>query len=348
MGLKLVTGATSHLGAHLLRALRREGQAVVGFARPVSRLEALRGVQLELRRGDLLDPGSVRAAVDGVDEVFHCAGVHRAWASDPAEILRPLLEGTHTLLVAAHDAGVKRVVLTSSAVTVGPSSDRSRPLDERSVPPGYRSAVLQARVRAEALALATSRELKLDLVVALPTLVLGPFDFKLTPSMRLLRDWVQGDAVALGLNIVHAEDVARGLVLAMERGRAQQRYLLGGDNLDVAGLADLIGELTGCAPVTSAPPKLWRLARARWQVARARVTGAAPDWTPELVADLCGRDFHFELRRAQQELGYVWRPAREVLADSLRWLLFRGALRPSLARRIEPRFPPSEAWRVFD
>lgn len=228
----LVTGATGFLGSHVCRALAARGQRVRALHRPTSGLTALEGLRLELVTGDLLDPDSLAHAMRGVDTLFHVAAESAYWRN-PGEVLRAAVAGTHYVLEAALQAGVRKVVLTSSVAALGVPPPGSL-LTESSVfdlaatefPYGY------AKYQSELTALRLA-EGRLHLVIVNPSIVLGPGDINQI-SGSILIETARGLSFAYndgGVNVVHIDDVAAGHLAAADHGRAGERYILGGENL---------------------------------------------------------------------------------------------------------------------
>jgi dihydroflavonol-4-reductase len=244
-----VTGGTGFVGANIARELVAAGATVRVLARPRADRRALEGVRVEFVDGDLLDPVSVGRAVAGVQTVYHVAADYRLWAPDPAVIYRTNVDGTRTVLEAAGDAGVARVVHTSS---VGRSAFRRRHARHGGHAGHARQdgRALQAlEVLSEALALDFARR-GLPVVVVNPSAPVGPWDIKPTPTGQMIVDFMRGRMVATldtGLNVVHVRDVAQGHLLAAERGKPGERYILGhaAGNLSLAGIFALLAEITG-------------------------------------------------------------------------------------------------------
>ncbi|MCK6547559.1 NAD-dependent epimerase/dehydratase family protein [Myxococcota bacterium] len=330
----LVTGATGHIGANLIRDLLDHGWAVTALVRPTSDLRGLEGTPAALAQGDVLDGASVAAAMVGCTHVFHAGAPYVTWARDPESIVRPAVLGTENVLRAAKRLGVERVVVTSSCNAVG--FTRGAPLDERTWNDRAASPYIKAKNEQERRALALADELDLDVVTVLPTAVLGPYDYRKTPTTAPFVDVLAGRApVPFATNVVDVRDVARGHVLAMERGRRRERYLLGGENVDVPTMAAIVGKLTGRRPAEGLPP-LWVL-RSVAAVAEtvASITGKAPPITRAVLDDVDGGAPLFDCRKATTELGLVARGAEETLAATFTWASKMGWLPAKLASRAE-------------
>jgi len=308
----LVTGAAGFIGAHVAAALAGSGVAVRAFDR-----EEPPGAGIEdWARGDVLDPEALRRAVAGCDAVFHLAAIYSYHRRDAARMLEVNVEGTRNVLAAA---GARRVVHTSSAATCGPVP--GRPAGERDAPPAWELKVTykRSKIESERLALAAGA------VVVNPTTPVGPGDRRPTPTGQMIDHVISGRARAFvrttALNLVSVEDVARGQLLAHERGRAGERYILGGDDLPLSELFAIVARAAGREPPRIAIPYRPLLALA-WTA--DRLLGAAGREPKLLVLDevrLARVPALFTSEKAARELGYSWRPAgdalREAVADRL-------------------------------
>lgn len=314
----LVTGANGHIGANLVRDLLEHGWEVTAFVRPTSDLRGLEGVATRRVEGDVLDAASVEAGMTGCTHVFHAGAPYQVWARDPETIVRPAVVGTENVLRAAKKLGVERVVVTSSCNAVG--FTRDAPLDERTWNDGSTSPYMVAKREQEKRAWALAKELDLDVVTVLPTTVLGPLDYRKTPTTGPFVDILAGRApVPFPANLIDVRDVARGHVLAMERGRRGERYLLGGDNVEMKAMATIVEKLTGKRPGEGLPP-LWVL-RTVAAVAEgfASISGKAPPITRAILDDAAGRSPLFDCRKAREELGLSPRDAEAVVAATFAW-----------------------------
>jgi dihydroflavonol-4-reductase len=339
----LVTGANGHLGANLVRAALAEGWKVRALVRTTSNLQALSGLDIETVTGDILDPASLDAACEGVELVLHAAAVYRNWAADDDAIVGPAVRGTENVLRAAARAGVGRLVLTSSIAAVG----YGRPgesLDESHFMQNPQSAYVRAKCESEALALALGPELGVEVVVCNPGGNMGPWDINITPTTRAVRSLCTGGPALLDLGPTHIEDIAKGHLLAAERGVAGERYLLTGENLTKEQLAALFTELTGVTVKTLALPRFVLWVVAVTEVLKARFTGKDADITPRQVSDVFGKVLWYDSAKAQEQLGWTHRPARETVLDTLAWLAVRGELPKAVAAKVLEQRPADPDW----
>ncbi len=231
----LVTGATGFVGWHIARKLLDRGEHVRILVRDPSRVRELDGAEVVV--GDLRDADSLARAVEGCRVAYHAAADYRLWTRHPEEMFRSNVEGTRNLLNAAKSAGLERVVYTSTVGCIGlhtgdeqfVPSDETTPvnLDQMSGPTSGRNFM------AEQVALEFAKD-GFPVVIVNPTAPVGDHDFKPTPTGKILVDFVRGAMpgfVDTGLNVVDVRDVADGHLLAMERGVAGERYILGSENL---------------------------------------------------------------------------------------------------------------------
>ncbi len=323
-----VTGANGHIGANVCRELVGNGYEVTAMVREGADLRGLEGVDVAVVRGDVLDEASL-APVERAELLFHLAAPYAVWAKDPDSIIAPAVRGTENVLRRAR--GARRIVVTGSCNAVG--FTRGAPLDESSWRAHAESPYMRAKLEQERRAFALADELGLDLVTVLPTTVLGPYDYKRTPTTGPFVDLLLGKSpIPFGMNLVDVRDVAQGHRLAAECGRKGERYLLGGDNLDVRGMATLIEELNGKRPGEKMPPPFVLGVVAAVAEAVSRISGKTPMITRALLADVGGGAPLFDISKAKRELGYAPRDAREVLSATIEWAQKMGWIPAARAR----------------
>lgn len=325
----LVTGATGFVGANVARLLVERGADVRVLARPTSDRGNLIGLPVEIAEGDLRDAESIRRAVAGCGRVFHVAADYRFWARDPRELYASNVQGTVNVLEACLAAGVERVVYTSTVGTIGLSA-LPRPCDETTplLPGQLTSHYKRSKLEAERAALGYVAK-GLPLVVVNPSAPIGPWDARPTPTGQILVDFARGKLPAIvdtGLNVVHVRDVAEGHLLAAERGRVGERYILGHQNMTLAEIAQELSELTG-----RPPPRLRLPYAVAW--AAGAVSTALADWVthrPPAVAleavRMSRRRMFFDASKAVRELGLPQTPVRQAFADALAWFEARGVI----------------------
>lgn len=334
----LVTGATGFIGANLVRVLLAHGEEVRALVRSTSDRRSLTGLPLETAEGDLRDAAAVRRAVRGCARVYHVAADYRLWARDPAALHASNVDGTVNVLEACLAEGVERVVHTSTVGTIGLSALPGRCDEETPLAPGQvQGHYKRSKLEAERAALRYAAR-GLRVVVVNPTAPVGPWDAKPTPTGQILVDFARGRLPAYvdtGLNVVHVRDVAEGHWLAAERGRAGERYILGGRNLTLreilAELADLLGRST---PRLRLPWAVAWLAGAASTAVADRITHRPPAVPLEAVRMARHRMF-VDAGKAVRELGLPQTPARTAFADALRWFAERGYVPAPGARKVQ-------------
>jgi dihydroflavonol-4-reductase len=326
----LVTGASGFVGSAVAHALAASGYDVRALLRPTARRINLVNLDAEIVEGDICDPCSVAKAMTDVRFLFHVAADYRLWALDPQEIFRNNCDGTRNLMRAALSAGVERIVYTSSVATIAcPTTDI--PADETTSLPEAAAvgAYKRSKVAAEKIVQQMIVHDHLPAVIVHPSTPVGPRDVKPTPTGRIIVEAAMGRIpgyVDTGLNLVHVDDVARGHVAALHKGCIGERYILGGQDVSLAGMLKEIAELCGRRPprVRFARPMLYPFAL--MAEAAAHLTHKEPFVTIDGLRMSKHRMF-FSSAKAERCLGYTARPYREALTDALAWFGQNGHLK---------------------
>jgi dihydroflavonol-4-reductase len=331
----LVTGAAGFIGSNVVRALVADGHEVRALHRPLDDLRNLAGLDVELVAGDVTDAEAMRRAVAGRDWVFHLAAIYALWLPDPERMVRVNVEGTRTVLEAARAAGVGRVVYTSSIARFGGQGrgvQAREDLPFRLGPTGDRYA--QSKNDAHVVAEGFARH-GLDVVLCAPTGPIGPGDVGPTPTGRLLLATVTmpaGVVTRSAANFADVRDIARGHVLAAERGRSGESYLLGNQDLTLRALAELARRVAGLSPrVVEVSDPVARLAGRAALLWTERVSRRAPLFTPQSVA-IAELDLTADCAKAVRELGLPRRPIEGSVRDALGWWREHGYLRRERGR----------------
>jgi dihydroflavonol-4-reductase len=324
----LVTGATGFVGAAVARALVRAHWQVRALARSGSDRSNLRGLSVEVHEGDLNQPASLTPALEGCEALFHVAADYRLGARDPGQLYRTNVEGTRAILTAARAAGVRRIVYTSSVATVGIPKDGTP--GEEQTPVALENMIGHYK-RSKFLAEDVAREAARDgasLVIVSPSTPVGPGDVKPTPTGQLVLDAAAGRMPAYvdtGLNIVHVDDVAAGHLLAYERGRPGERYILGGQDMTLREILAQIAALVGRKPPRIRLPYGAVLPMAYVAEGFAKLTGRSGRLTLEGVR-MSRKLMFFSSAKAVRELGYSWRAPAAAFEDAIRWFRETGRL----------------------
>jgi len=321
-----VTGGTGFVGSHVARLLVSRGARVRCLVRSNSVVDELRELGVELVEGDLRDGASVARALAGAELVFHCAADYRLHARDPAELYATNVDGTNHLMRAAFDQGVRRIVHTSSVATLVPARDGT-PVDERA-----RGTLEQMIGDYERSKLLGQRAVEkwaargLPVIIVSPATPVGEGDAKPTPTGQILVEFLSHRmpaTVDTGLNLVDVRDVAAGHLLAAERGRPGDNYILGHRNLTLRQILELVAHISGQAAPRFEVPVWLPLALAHVEARLARRTGRAPRIPLDGVR-MSRRKMFFDARKAMVELG--WSPGRiePALERAVRWFVARG------------------------
>jgi dihydroflavonol-4-reductase len=333
----LVTGASGFIGAAVTRNLLGRGVEVVALVEPRADVRNLEDLEVKQVVGDLREPGCVQKAVSGCRAVFHIAALYRFWAKDPADFYSVNVEGTRNVLAAVAEAGVERMVYTSTVGTLGLEHvSGSVSADERAFPDirHLYGSYKRSKYVAEHEVLRAAAE-GLPVALVLPTFPLGPGDRAPTPTGKLILDFLNGRIpgyVDTVLNVVHVDDVAEGHVLALENGRTGRSYVLGGENLPLKQVLGELAALTGLPQAKIKVPRSVSLAVAGVsELVEGRILRRHPS-IPLEAARMSTSTMAFDDTRARTELGYAPRPAVEALEASARWFVETGAV---IARRQE-------------
>jgi dihydroflavonol-4-reductase len=323
----LVTGATGFVGSHVARQLVSAGQNVRVLVRPTSNFKLLEDLRVERVEGDLRDAGSIERAMQGVRRVFHVAADYRLWTEHPEELYESNVEGTRRLIAAAERAGVERVVYTSTVATIAvPQQGAGLPNEataarlEEMIGHYKRSKFLAEQVALEAAKAGA------PVVIVNPTAPVGPGDWKPTPTGRIILDFLLGKMPAYvdtGLNVVAVEDVAAGHLLAAEKGRIGERYILGGRNMTLKEILDTLAAITGKRAPRLKLPHVVALAAGYADELYSRLAGREPQIPVEGVK-MSRHKMFVESDKAARELGYAPGKIEAALERAVRWYVDHG------------------------
>jgi len=331
----LVTGAAGFLGSHVTRQLVARGDDVRVLMRPSSTNRAIADLSLEYVTGDLRDPASLDRAMKDVKRVFHVAADYRLWARRKQDIYDSNVGGTKNLLDAARRAGVEQLIYTSTVATIA--------VDRPQHPNEFTDAKLEEMVGhykrskwlAEKEALSAAKN-GLPVIVAMPTTPVGPWDWKPTPTGKIILDFLNGKMpgyVETGLNFVGVEDCAAGHLLIAEKGKVGERYLLGGQNLTLKQMLDVLSKITSLpAPKLKIPHGL-ALGVAYASTVFSRLLGREPGIPVEGVK-IARHMMFVDCSRAQRELGFKAGPVAAALERAVRWYEANGYIAKSRAKRM--------------
>ena len=321
-----VTGGTGFIGSSVVRTLLDRNVGVRALCRAGSVRTNLDGLDIEVVEGDLRDPESLRCGMAGCELVFHVGALYSFWVRPRSLIYDVNVEGTRRVLDAAKAASVERVVYTSSVATLGLRDD-GEPADETT--PTTLGQVVgdykKSKVLAEQVALDHAKQL--PIVIVNPSFPVGPRDIKPTPTGQTILDFLNRRMpayVETGMNVVDVEDVALGHWLAAEAGRIGERYILGGENVSMKGMLDLLSDITGLPSPRVRVPYRPILALSYLNAAFCRVfPRVTPRMTPETIR-MSSHLMYFDPGKAVRELGFPQTPARDALAKAVDWYQENG------------------------
>lgn len=321
----LVTGGTGFIGGHLVAELIGRGEQVRVLARKTSDASSLEGSKVEIVFGDLLSPDSLARAISGCHTLYHTAAFFARWA--PGKTKRAMydinVEGTRNILEAALNAGVGKVVYTSSRATIGPSepghlADEQTPW-RLALPDDYMKSKLLAEN--EALEICAQG---LPIVVVNPSFVIGPG--RPSASGQAIVDFLNKrfpGYIDHHENFVYVGDVVKGHILAKEKGRVGERYLLGGENLSIREFLDLLEDISGIRAPKLRFPYFPALLAGYLYEALARITRTPPPFTVGFVKET-RTDMRCDISKAKRDLGYETTPIRDAIRASVEWLRKNG------------------------
>lgn len=322
----LVTGGTGFVGRAVVVELLAAGREVRVLARSPDH-PALAGLKVEVIQGDLRDSGSLAAAIQGCDRLFHVAADYRLWVPDPEAMYAVNVQGTQDLLAAAAEAGVSRVVYTSTVGTLGNPGDgtpgaEDTPVSLADMVGHYK----RSKFLAEQAVLEFAQK-GLPVVLVHPSTPVGLWDSRPTPTGQMIVDFLQGRMPAYletGLNLIHVRDVARGHLLAEAKGRVGEKYILGNQNLSLSQIFQTLAELTGI------PAPRWRLPY--WPILAlsyanefwASHLSKKPPRMPLAAIKMAKKFMYFDSGKAIRELSLPQTPVRQALQEAVAWFQENG------------------------
>lgn len=326
----LVTGATGFVGSAVARVLAARGHELRLLTRASSDRRNIADLDAEVVTGDLTDAASLQRAAAGCRYVVHVAADYRVWVPDPDAMLRANVDGAVAMVRAAAEAGAERIVHCSSVAALGQvgdgtEADENTPSNEADFVGVYK----RSKYLAEKAVLDLVHRDSLPVVVVNPAAPVGPRDIKPTPTGKMILDAAAGRMPAYidtGLNIVHVDDVAEGHVLALEKGRIGERYILGGENMTLKDILALVADVVHRRPPSIRLPEavVWPAAFVMEKI--ADLTGRAPMMTRDHLK-MARKKMFYSSAKAMSELGYRPRPVRRAVEDAVSWFKANGMLR---------------------
>ncbi|MGM9997855.1 MAG: hopanoid-associated sugar epimerase [Candidatus Bruticola sp.] len=328
----LVTGGTGFVGSHLVRCLLDRGRKVRALVRPSSNLANLKGLDIEYVQGDLRDADSLKAAVKGCRLVFHCAADYRLWAENVNELYQSNVQGTENLLIACREGGVERTVVTSSVAAVGlPKNGGPGNEDEPVCLEDMIGHYKRSKFLAEQVALKAAAQGQ-NIVIVNPSTPIGDRDIKPTDTGRIITRFLNGAMPAYvntGLNLVDVQDVCQGHILAAQKGKSGERYILGGWDMTLQQILLELSDISGLkAPVVELP--LWfAYAVGAVDTFICSRLHKVPDVPLEGVK-MARKLMYFSWQKARRELGYEPKPIRPALERAVKWFADNGYVKKNI------------------
>lgn len=316
-----VTGATGFVGANLVRLLLSEGHQVRALVRPQSDLTNLAGLDVEQVTGQLIDD-DLSQKLQGCQVLFHVAAHYSLWRADRDQLWQSNVEGTRNLLQAARDAGIERTIYTSSVAAIGvkagDSADETYQSPVEKLIGDYKKSKYWAEQEAHKAA-----QLGQDIVIVNPSTPIGPWDIKPTPTGDMILRFLRRQMpfyLNTGLNLIHVQDVVRGHLLALEKGKTGERYILGHQNMTLKEMLDVLAELTGLSAPKGEIPA-WIPLTTAWidEVVLASV-GKTPS-VPLAGVQMAKQMMFYNPAKAIRELGLPQTPVRQALQESVDWFV---------------------------
>ena len=323
----LVTGANGFVGSAVTRCLLKAGHEVRCLVRPGSDQSNLEGLPVEISEGDLLDVTSLKRAIINCENLFHVAADYRLWVPDPETMYDINVKGTQELILAAAEAGISRIIYTSSVATLGINCD-GNPADEKTPSSliNMTGHYKRSKFLAEQVVQHLTNKHKLPLVIVNPSTPIGPRDIRPTPTGLIVLDTLCGRMPAYmntGLNVAHVDDIAQGHLLAYMHGKPGERYILGGENMDLIQILQEVDKIGGKkikrinVPMALILPVAWIMEKI------AIITNTEPRASIDSIR-MAEKKMFFSSEKAIRDLGYQYRPSAEAIKDAVTWFQSNG------------------------
>ena len=317
----LVTGAAGHIGNVLIRELNAQGKHVRGLVLPGENIQSLEGLDLEIFEGNILDKPAMLRAMQGVDTVYHLASLVSI-TKDKIDLMRLVnIKGTQNVLEAAKKSGVKKVIYTSSIHALerpahGTIIDETLKFDSNNPAGPYDQTKAEASVLAQKAAAEG-----LDVTIVCPTGVIGPYDFSRSEMGEMILSWMKKKpslSLDATFDFVDIRDVVKGHILAAEKGRKGETYLLSGVDIKISRLRDLVQEAMGIKSPVVVFPYWFAKAIAPLAEVWYKITRTRPRLTSYSLETLMSNS-EISCAKACQELGFVARPIEDTVKDTVHW-----------------------------
>ena len=325
----LVTGATGFVGGNLVRELLKHRFQVKALVREASSSKNIDGLDVEIAIGDLRDRPSLDRAMIGCEVLFHVAASYAFWTPDPSVVYETNMQGTENILAAAGEAGLEKIVYTSTESTIGISEHALGTEEAQSSLSSLAGHYKKSKLLAEQLVQKMASQ-GLPVTIVNPTMPMGPWDVKPTPTGQVVVDFLNRRMPAYvntGLNVVDVRDVAAGHILALENGHVGERYILGNRNLTLRDILGILEQITGLhAPNVRIPLWLALGAGVVDEFIHGRLLNKPPR-IPISAVKTARKFRHFDCSKAIQELGLPQTPVEESLRAAVSWFEQHGYVR---------------------
>ena len=327
----LITGAAGFVGSAVLRELLKKGHKVKALVRQSSVLDNLKNLDVDIVYGDLKDRDSLKKCLKDCKYLFHVAADYRLWIPKPEEIYQNNVTGTENLMEEALNSQIEKVVYTSSVAVLGKPiegdiADEKTPVSVSQLIGHYKKSKFLAEEKVKEL----YKTRRLPVVIVNPAAPVGPRDIKPTPTGKMILDAAMKKIPAYldtGLNIVHVDDVAKGHILAFNKGKLGERYILGGENLTLKEMLEMISILCG-----NNPPKIMLPRKPLYPIAYifeifARLFNLKyPMLTVDMIR-MAEKKMFYSSEKAKKELNYNYKSAKFALKDAIQWFIDNGYCR---------------------
>jgi len=335
----LVTGANGHIGSNVVRSLLAQNYQVKAFIRKSADTRGLDGLDIEYCYGDVMKLETLEDAVVGCDAVIHLAAVYKTIAKTPEEIVEPAIEGAKNIFAAANKAGIKRIVYTSSIASIGFSYDRNKLLTGNDWNQDAHNPYYIAKTQSEKAAQELARKYDIHLVVICPAIVMGAYDYRITPSNQIVMDWINGSGQTYigGMNVVDVRDVADFHVAALTKGENCRRYIAGGENCVVRDLGNKVAKMTGRKPMHLPTGRKTTLFFASIVEKICKLFGVTPPFTYDLIYEVSERWGFYDFQESIDTFGFTPRKSDETLKSAINWLLDTDKIKPGIAGKVKAK-----------
>ena len=341
----LVTGANGHVGCNTVRSLLSKGYEVHPFVRESSDMRGLQNLPgLHFHYGDVTDATSLEKAVQGCDVVIHHAAVYKYFGKSVNEIMEPSIIGTENLFKAAARASIKKIIYTSSNLAIGTSMDPEKILTEQDWNNDTGLLYAQAKTKSEQLAWQLSKQYQISMVTLCPSAILGSYDYRVTPSSRIIVDMMRGIGLTINGNIgiVDVRDVAEMHVAAIEKGADGERFVVSGRGVHLKELGKIYTTLTGRIIPHLSMPRFMDIFSGFLMESIGNIIKWEPPLTSDLAKEFSHRYSNYDNSKILSSLGVNPRPLEETVKDTIRWFLYLNI--GSVNKKVRDQFAPDPSW----